>query len=387
MVSGKRTRLALLVLVLAVAAAAGAVGYLRWSATAPTGVAIINGDTGKTGATIVKALQDSGSREWTEVDSASTDDYAVIVTLPTDLSDSIASLATDKPHKAQVEVTSNDNADANLVNEAVNEVTKKIGASGLDTLFASMNSARGQVSQVALTANILGAGVQAAADGASQFTGSADEMRSFLEQAKTGASQLTSGIDSLNTTLNAATLQANQLAATLDSTGVTIGQVTSTASQLSNGLNIVLPVLRGLPFAADPQLAAVITQLEGLQNIANQANDQLSGFAALTGTAVTPDTQVGQLLRDAASRLGDAGSQLNQGADLAKSIPGIADTAGAQLTTAIATLTSGVTQLQAVTTTLGNQANQALDTLPQRTVGQQSQIATMLADPVDIVRK
>ncbi len=387
MVSGKRTRLVLLVLVAAVAVAAGAVGYLRWSVNAPTAVAIIDADTGKTGATIVKALQDSGTRDWTEVEEASTGDYAVIVTLPADLSDSIASLATDKPHKAQVTVTTNDNADPNLVNEAVNEVTKKISASSLDTLFASMNSARGQVSQVALTANILGAGVQAAADGASQFTGSADDMLSFLEQAKTGAAQLTSGIESLNSTLNAATSQANQLAATLDSTGVTFGQVTSTASQLSNGLNIVLPVLRGLPFAADPQLASVITQLEGLQSIANQASDQLSGFAALTGTTITPDTQIGQLLRDAGSRLGDAGSQLNQGADLAKSIPEIADTARTQVTTAIQTLTAGVTQLQAITNTLGKQADQALNTLPQRTVGQQSQIATMLADPVEIVRK
>ncbi|QLY31673.1 YhgE/Pip domain-containing protein [Nocardia huaxiensis] len=385
--TGKRTRWALLVLLVAAAIGAGAVGYLRWAADAPSGVALINGDTGPMGEKIVKALQDSGTREWDVVDEASTGDYAAVITLPTDLSSSITSLATDQPQRAQVTVATNDRADPYLVNDAVNEVTRRISAAGLDSLFATMNSARGSISQVAFTSQLLSAGVNAAAEGAGQFQGGADQMLAFLEQAKSGASQLTSGIDALNATLSAATTQANQLATALDSTGVTIGQISATANGLSNGLNIVLPLLRGLPFANDPQLANVIAQLEGLQTLAGQATGQLAGFGELTGTAVTDDTQVGQLLRDAASRLGDAAAQLNQGAALAESIPSIADQAGTQLLTAMTALTNGVTQLQSVTTTLGNQANQALNTIPARSAPVQSVIATALTDPVDIVRK
>ncbi|AYF78750.1 hypothetical protein D7D52_05450 [Nocardia yunnanensis] len=383
---GKRTRWVLIVLLLAAAVTAGTLSVLRLR-SAPTAVALINGDSGPLGARIAKELQGSTNRHWDVVDDASTKDYAAIVTLPTDLTADVTSLATAKPVKAQVTVTTADRADANLVNDAVNEVTKKISAAGLDTMFSTMNTARLQVSQIASTSQLLSAGVQAAADGAAQFSGGADQMTAFLQQAKAGAGQLTSGIDALNGTLSAATTQANQLATALDSTGVTMGQVGQSASVLAGGLNLVVPILQSLPFAKDPQLASVITQLQGLQTVANQADAQLSGFANLTGTQVTPDTKVGQLLRDAAGRLTDASAQLNQGASLAQQIPAIADQAGTQLVAAMQALTGGVSQLQAVTKTLGNQTNQALGSLPQLGVPQQVTISAALSDPVDIVRK
>lgn len=384
-VFGKRTRWVLIVLLLVAAVTAGTFSVLRLR-SAPTAVALVNSDSGPLGARIANDLRDSGTRHWEVVDSASTADYAAVVTLPADLTADITSLATDKPTKAQVTVATHRRADPNVVNDAVNEVTKKISAAGLDTVFAAMNTARGQVSQVAMTSQLLSAGVQAAADGAGQFTGGADQMMDFLNQAKAGAGQLTSGIDSLNATLSAATTQANSLATALDSTGVTLGQVSQAANGLSSGLNTVVPLLQGLPFAGDPQLASIITQLQGLQNIATQADTQLSGFANLTGTAVTPDTQVGQLLRDAAAKLGDASGQLNQGASLAKSIPQIADQAGTQLQQAIQLVTQGLGQMQAITRTLGNQTTQALNALPQRGVAQQTTISAALTDPVDIVR-
>ncbi|MGW4356766.1 YhgE/Pip domain-containing protein [Nocardia sp. NPDC004582] len=383
---GKRSRWLLIVLLLAAAVAAGVVGIGRLRA-APTAVALVNGDSGPLGARIAKDLRASGIRHWEVVDEASVSDYAAVITLPADLTADINSLVTDKPKKAQVTVATHDRADPNLVNDAVTEVTKKVSAAGLDTLFSTMNSARLQVSQIAGTSGMLSAGVQAAADGAQQFSGGADQLTDFLAQAKAGAGQLTSGIDALNATLSAATTQANQLATALDSTGVTLWQVSQAASALSGGLNVVVPLLQGLPVAGDPQVASVITQLQGLRTIANQADVQLSGFANLTGTQVTPDTKVGQLLRDAAGRLNDASAQLNQGASLAQSIPAIADQAGAQLVTAMQALTGGVAQLQSVTKLLNNQASQAMGSLPQLGVPQQTVIAAALTDPVDIIRR
>ncbi|WP_280358284.1 YhgE/Pip domain-containing protein [Nocardia otitidiscaviarum] len=382
----KRLLFALLALVVTGALAAGAVTYLR-SANPPTAVALVNRDEGPLGERIATTLRESGAHEWAVVDEADTADYAAVVTLPTDLSTSVASLATAAPQRARVEVDSNDHADPNLVNDAVTEVTRQISAAGMDTVFTLMNSARGQVSQVAFTATLLGAGVQAAADGAEQFQGGADEMLAFLESAKSGAGQITSAIATLEQTVSAATAQANSFADTLDSTGVTVGQVQQSATTLSDGLATVLPLLRALPFAADPQLANIITQLEGLRKVADEASAQLTGFGQLTGTQVTPDTRIGQLLRDGAGRLGDASAQLSQGAQLAEQIPQLADQGAAQLLAAMQALTGGVDQLQNVTTTLGKQANQALTTLTKGSGGQQSQIAISLADPVEIVRK
>ena len=96
MVFGKRARWVLIVLLLAAAVTAGTISVLRLR-SAPTAVALINGDTGPLGARIAQELQGSGTRHWDVVDEASTKDYAAVVTLPTDLSTDITSLLTDKP--------------------------------------------------------------------------------------------------------------------------------------------------------------------------------------------------------------------------------------------------------------------------------------------------
>ncbi|WP_460699341.1 YhgE/Pip domain-containing protein [Nocardia thraciensis] len=386
---GKRNRWILVVAVLLIAGAAtGGALWLRQSTHAPAGIAIVNADTGTTGAKIVKGLQDGGIHDWTVAapHQLSTDDYAAVVTLPADLSSSLATLASAKPQRAQVTVDTNAHADANLVNDAVNEVTRRISAAGVDQALAAVTTARGSVQQVAFTTQLLGAGVQLAADASGQFTGGADEMLGFLNTAKDGAGQLTSGIDQLNSALGAATTQANSLAGALDATGVTIGQVSGTATALSTGLHQVLPLIRALPFADDPGLADITGKLEALQGISSQASTQLAGFAQLTGSSTDPNTPVSALLRDAATRLSEAGAQLNQGAQLARQVPQLADQGAAQLTGAIQALTGGVQQLQQIVSNLNTQTGNALNALPVRSSNQQSAIATNLSDPVEIVR-
>nr|WP_246461269.1 hypothetical protein [Nocardia transvalensis] len=361
---------------------------MRQASSAPTAVAIVNADTGPAGAKIVKALRDGGIHDWTVADAgrADTADYAAVITLPADLSSSLATLASAQPRRAQVTVDTAAHADANLVNDAVNEVTRRIGAAGVDQTLAAVATARGSVQQVAFTTQVLGAGVQMAADASGQFSGGADQMLGFLTTAKDGAGQLTTGIAQLNEALGAATTQANSLAGALDATGVTIGQVTGSATALSTGLNQVLPAMRALPFANDPRLADIIGKLDALQGISDQAGTQLAGVAQLTGTSTDPNTPVGALLRDAATRLSQAGAQLNQGAELAKQVPQLADQGAAQLTGAIEGLSGGVRQLQQIVANLNTQTGNALDALPVRSGSQQSALATNLSDPVEIVR-
>ncbi|RDI61412.1 YhgE/Pip domain-containing protein [Nocardia pseudobrasiliensis] len=385
--TGKRWILLVSAVVAVGAIAGGLMWWLRPDA-APTAIALVNSDTGPTGAKVVKALQGDGSHEWQAVKpgDADTSDYAAVITLPADLSASVGSLATAQPHRAQVTVATNADADPNLVNDAVTKVTQRISATGMDDTLAAVSSARGSVQQVAFTTQLLGAGVQMAADASNQFGGGADQMLGFLNTAKAGAGQLTSGIGQLNDTLGAATTQANSLAATLDTTGVTIGQINDTANALSTGLDQVLPLLRSLPFAGDPRLADAIAKLDALHQISNQAGAQLAGFAQLTGSSTDPSTPVGTLLRDAAGRLTAASAQLNQGAELAKQVPQIADQGAAQLTAALQALSGGVTQLQQIVTNLNTQTGKALSALPVHSGGQQTTIAANLSDPVDIVR-
>ncbi|MFC4124602.1 hypothetical protein [Nocardia rhizosphaerae] len=384
---GKRGRLALLVA--AVALAGGGIAACSSGADVPTGFALVNADSGPTGARVAKAVEEAGGYEWTvaapgQIDPA---DYAAVITLPEDLTASMATLASPQPQRAKVTVAAHDGADEGEVNGAVAAVTHRIGASGVDAALSAVAQARNQMTSVQFTAQLLRAGVNAAADGADQFGGGAQEMLGFLDSAQQGAGELTAAIDLLNRTVTGATTQADQLADALDATGLTIAGVEQSANTLSTGLDQILPLLRALPFAGDPQLADIITKLEALQGLSNQAGSQLTGLAELTGAAVDPNTDLGTLLRTVVARLDSARVQLTQGAELAAGLPALAEQGGAQITSAIEQMTTGVDALQNIVGNLNTQTGKALEALPPLGQAQQSALALALTDPVEVVRE
>ncbi|MBF6075992.1 YhgE/Pip domain-containing protein [Nocardia beijingensis] len=387
---GKRARWGLFAVGLVAAGALGA-GIVVWTGTdrGPTGIALVNADAGPTGARVVKALQDAGGYEWTVAarGEASADDYAAVITLPADLTASMGTLAGPEPKRAKVTVDTNEHADADLVHGAVTAVTHRIGAAGVDAALTAVAQARSQMSQVQFTAQLLNAGVEAAAAGADQFSSGADQLLGFLEFAKSGSAQLTSAIALLNSTVDGAAAQAGQLAAALDSTGITIAQVERTANTVSGGLDQVLPLLRALPFANDPALADIIGKLEALRGVSAQAGSQLTGLGSLVGGAVDPDTDLGTLLRTVVDRLTSASAQLSEGAKLAEGLPQLAEQGGAQLVDAIGQLTGGVGQLQNIVHNLSTQTDKAVSALPQRSSTQQAALAAALTDPVEIVTR
>ncbi|WP_141807462.1 hypothetical protein [Nocardia bhagyanarayanae] len=388
---GHRARWALLAVGIVTAGAiGGGVTACASSGSAPSGIALVNADSGPTGARIVQALeQDGAGYEWTmaKPGEANTDDYAAVITLPADLTESMGTLAGPVPQRAIVTVAANDDADGDLVNGAIQAVTHRIGATGVDAALAAVAQARSQLTGVQFTAQLLGAGVNAAAAGADQFSAGADQLLGFLDFAKAGSAQLTSAIAMLNDTVDGAVVQANQLAEALDSTGITIAQVQQTAGTVSSGLDQILPLLRALPFANDPALADIIGKLEALRAVSGQAGSQLDGLDLLVGGAVDPNTDLGALLRTVVGRLQSASAQLNEGAELAEGLPRLAEQGGAQLVDAIGQLTGGVTQLQQIVTNLNTQTGKAMDALPVRSTTQQSAIALALTDPVEIVRE
>ncbi|WP_067647102.1 hypothetical protein [Nocardia harenae] len=357
--------------------------------SAPTGIALVNADTGPTGAKVAQQLaQDGGGYSWTAVAPGEVDAgaFAAVVTLPADLTEAMGTLATDRPHRATLNVRSHPDADSAFVDGAVDLVTHRIGAAGVDAALAATANARSRMTGVQFTAQLLNAGVAAAATGAEQFSGGAEQLLGFLDFAKTGAASLTSAVELLNETVDGAAAQADQLAGALDTTGVTIAQVEGTANTVGAGLDQVVPLLRALPFADDPALAEIIARLEGLRGVAAQAGTQLTGLGELVGGAVDPETDLGTLLRTVVARLRDASTQLGQGAELAKDLPRLAEQGGAQLLDAIAQLTAGITQLRTVVGNLNTQTDAAVSALPARPAPQQSAIALALTDPVEVVR-
>lgn len=382
-------RVRLFSLAAAVLLTGGGLAACASGGSAPTGFALVNADTGPTGERVARAVQDAGGYEWTvakpgEIDAS---DYAAVITLPADLTSSMATLTSASPQRAKITVTAHDGADQNVVNGAVDVVTHRIGASGVDAALAAMAQARNQMTSVQFTAQLLGAGVNAAAAGAEQFSGGAEEMLGFLDFAKEGAGELTGAIELLNQTVDGAAAQASQLADALGATGITIAGVQNSAAALGAGLDQILPLLHALPFADDPQLADIIGKLEAMRAVSTQAGTQLAGLGELTGAAVDPDTDLGTLLRTVVDRLNSARDQLNQGAQLAEGLPALAEQGGAQLVSAIEQLTGGVEALQNIVGNLSDQTGKALEALPQRGQAQQSALALALTDPVEVVHE
>ncbi|WP_171048005.1 hypothetical protein [Nocardia cyriacigeorgica] len=385
----KRARWALLAAVVVGAGAVGGFAACARSSSAPSGIALVNADSGPTGERVVQAVRQAGGYEWTTVapGEADVDDYAAVITLPADLTESMGTLAGPQPRRAQVTVATHAGADAELVDGAIATVTQRIGAVGVEAALSATAAARTEMTSVQFSAQLLNAGVNAAAAGADQFSAGADQLLGFLDMAKNGSAQLTSAIELLNNTVDGAAAQAEQLAAAFDSTNLTIAQVQQTATTMTSGLDQILPVLRGLPFSGEPQVADVIAKLQALRDVSGQAGAQLTGLGTLTGAAVDPNTDLGTLLRTVVARLTGASDQLAQGAQLAESLPQLAEQGGAQLLAAIGMIETGIGQLQGIVGNLNTQTGKALAALPQRGKAQQSAVALALTDPVEIVRE
>ncbi|WP_280365183.1 YhgE/Pip domain-containing protein [Nocardia abscessus] len=127
---GKRARWALLTVALVSAGFLGAgISACTGSDRRPTAIALVDGDMGPTGARVVKALQEAGGYEWHTVAASAlnTDDYAAVITLPADLTESMGTLAGAEPKRAKVTVATHEDADADLVHGAVTAVTHRNG--------------------------------------------------------------------------------------------------------------------------------------------------------------------------------------------------------------------------------------------------------------------
>ncbi|WP_280435657.1 hypothetical protein [Nocardia carnea] len=381
-------RAASLCLVVLVGAAAGATACTRASA-APTGIALVNADTGPMGARVVESVQQAGGYEWHALpaETARTGGYAAVITLPADLTDAMTTLAGNSPRRARLTAEIHDDADNATVEGAITTVTRQIGAAGITTALAATARARTHISSAQFTAQLLGTGLDAAVAGTEQFDAGSEQLLDLVEVAETGVAQLSSAIDSLTSTLDGVAGQAGQLATALDATEITLAEARQAADATTTGLDRVLPLLRGLPGAGAAPIADIIAKLQALRDVSGQASTQLDDPAEQLGTGTDPDAGLGTALHDLAGRLTSISDQLEQGSALAADIPGRADAGVAQLLDAAALLETGIGRLQHMVSLLGTHTAQAADAIAPAGATQQAALAQALSDPVEIVRE
>ena len=184
-------------------------------------VAVVNQDTGSEGSALVDDLFDTAELAWSAVSErdalAGLEDgaFALALVIPKDYSQQVASVSTDEPEKAVLELVSDGGGNV-LATRAGSAVMRQVQARlkariGEDYLLSVLNDVRGQATRLTVTADgstMLDQGFQALSSGA-------DTIAAGLDRVSEGAGQLSDGLSQTALGAQAAGTGAQALASGL----------------------------------------------------------------------------------------------------------------------------------------------------------------------------
>lgn len=355
---------------------------LRPPVAGSTTVAVVNADTGaaKMGDRVIAALQQSDGFDWEVVDpeGSDTSKYLAVVTIPEDFSDAVATLAADAPRRAEVSVRRGDTAGDDEMARVTATVSEVTSAAGIKTMLTGVASARTQVQQAMLPAQLLTAATAAADSQLRDLLGGADRILPYLETANDGANQLVDVAGQVSGMVGKAQGPVTELAGKLTDLGVTLGDVTDGVARTQDGLGALAGRLDRLDTASAATVRSTATDLAALSR-------QLTALTGLLGTSVGPDTNLGSALgsgfgqlESVSTQLSSAGSQLQQG------IGPIAAQAPELLHGATGQIVAGVDQLKAVSAQVTEQVGKGVNAIPVRSGAQQDVVSAAMAAPVSV---
>ncbi|MHA4852584.1 YhgE/Pip domain-containing protein [Rhodococcus sp. MSC1_016] len=354
-------------------------------------VAIVNADAGATvegeavraGESLIENLEANQDFDWRVVsaDEAETGNYFATVTVPEDFSAAVSSIWGPKPRQATLglDVEGSDEVASLTLSEVV---SSQVGADGVADLLADMSKSRTTFQQAGMAAGLLAAGTSAADDAAQQLTAGADTLLPYLETARSGAVQLLGVADQVASVVDETAGTANDLADRLSALGLTLGEANDSAVQMRTRIDAAIRVLAATPVA--PEVVPVLQQVSADLGL---LSGQLTSVPGLLGEQVGPDTDLGELVRVAMGQLNDASAELSSGArQLNDGIVPIADQAPELLAGATTQIVDGFAKLKALSGQLSTDLNAGVAAMPARSGAQQTQLATVLADPVAVSR-
>ncbi|MCG7417473.1 YhgE/Pip domain-containing protein [Microbacterium sp. ACRRU] len=356
----------------------------------------INGTSRNLGDEAAGELLDSDTFEWHRVsaDQAASGlergDFDFIVTVPADFSDAVASLASDSPRQASIELRTNDannylastigsQAVARIQTSVAQKVVDEAGRSLLDALHTirvnlvdatsgatqlvdGLGTARSGSSQLASGSAQLADGTAQLSDGAAQLRDGTAGLRDGSARVADGAQQVAGGVDRIDAAARQVGTIAGDAAAQLPQARSDIARALADAGLDQQRIDEILarldPVGERLE-AANARVQDTVAQIDRLDDGARQVAD---GSAALASGAATAAGGASTLADGAASAASGA-AQLRDGAS--------------QLDSGIGQLSDGATQLR---DGLSSGADQIPDSDEQTRQAQ----ADTIADPVSV---
>ncbi|SDD16308.1 hypothetical protein [Rhodococcus tukisamuensis] len=394
-------------LLLTAALLGGGVGAYFWSRsdTPSRLVAIVNEDAGasaagkpvRAGDQVVAALQEADDFDWEVVDADTAADrkYLASVTVPADFSEAVTSQGGTDPRQAELAVHRNrpgTAADDAAITALMTTVSEQTGARGIKDLLAGVASARGQLQQTLLPAQLLTAATGAADKQAQELLAGVDSVLPYLATANDGANQLVDVAGQVAGMVDGASGPAGELSDRLTALGLSIGDVTRGTARLQDGLGEAVAVLRApgaeaVLRASGVEVGRAVGALEQTAADLGALSAQLNSVTALLGEGVGPDTDLGDAVRSGFGQLEAVSAQLTSaGLQLQDGIGPIAAQAPELLGSTKDQILAGVGQLKSVSAQLGDQLTKGVDAIPVRNAAQQQQISSVLSAPVAVVQ-
>ena len=312
-------------------------------------VALVNLDRGaedaaghevRAGEDLVGELLDSGDVAWVETDRATADsglasgDFALIVQIPENYSEQVASLEGDEPERAQIQVISDGSQNVLATREGaqvMRQVQQRLrGELGEDYLVSVLNDVNGEASRLTLAAD----GAVVLDDAYDVLEQGAAGVATGLEQTAAGTGVLVQGVDGIAQGVGALGAGNQALAEGIDMVNE------QAATPLAAGSEALVA---GLDQAADG-LTTIAQGIDGAGALASGANELLSqsssslaSLAGLSGELAAPAQELSQAQAQMASVSGsvlDAAEDATQGIEQARGgVDAASEAAGALAST------------------------------------------------------
>lgn len=327
----------------------------------------VNGQQRNLGDEAADQLLASDTFEWHRVSSDAADaglsagDFDFVVTLPADFTDAVASLSSDSPRQADIELRTNDannylastigtQAVARIQASVAKKVVDEAGRSLLDALHTirvslvdattgatqlvdGLSTAKGGSSQLASGSVTLADGSAQLADGTAQLASGANRLRDGTAQLRDGSAQVADGaqqvaggvdrIDSAAREVGSIAADANARLPEARADIVTALQDAHVSPERIDEILARLDTVGEKLTAANTRVQDTVNQINRLDDGANQvaagsrslasgaatAADGASALADGAGTAASGAAQV----RDGSTQLRDGAAQLDSG--------------------------------------------------------------------------
>lgn len=278
------------------------------NATSRIPVAVVNLDQGavddsgkqvQAGSDFVDSLADSEELAWDVVDESTADEglangtYELILEIPADYSQKVASLSGSTPERAQLNIISDGTTNV-LATQAGSAVLRQVQSRlrsdlGKNYLLGVLNDVRGQASTLTLTADgsvMLDSAYDALEQGTSALA-------TGLEQTAAGTDALAQGVGGIATGVTAAGTGAQQLAAGMDATSSQLVEPLAAGAQ---GVATGVAATGDGVAAMGSAVSSMGSALQDASDVLGESIDDLSDLNSLLPTFSEQATTLGEAL-------------------------------------------------------------------------------------------